>query len=240
VNNVTSDQVSGTISIQVATPEISPTDAAISSTQPITLTSATPAAVIYYTTNGSTPTTSSTLYTAPFTIGSDATIKALAVKAGCIDSGIASRSYLVIDGDVAAFLNATGITDPTIISALTTYVAGLKSAGIWTKTVALYPFVGGTADTNKYNLKDPRDLDAAYRLSFQGGWSHSSLGSTPNGTTGYAEMFINTALYNTNDGWSYAAQLMTNKITASYSVVMGRFVASSNFCLTIIHCQAGR
>ena len=39
----------------------------------------------------------------------------------------------------------------------------------------------------KYNLKDPRDLDAAFRLVFNGGWTHSSNGATPNGTNGYAD-----------------------------------------------------
>lgn len=39
----------------------------------------------------------------------------------------------------------------------------------------------------KYNLKDPRDLDAAFRLVFNGGWTHSANGATPNGTNGYAD-----------------------------------------------------
>ena len=43
----------------------------------------------------------------------------------------------------------------------------------------------------KYNLKDPRDLDAAFRLVFNGGWTHSSTGATPNGTNGYADTFFN-------------------------------------------------
>ena len=43
----------------------------------------------------------------------------------------------------------------------------------------------------KYNLKDPRDLDAAFRLVFNGGWTHSSTGATPNGTNGYADTFYN-------------------------------------------------
>jgi hypothetical protein len=47
--------------------------------------------------------------------------------------------------------------------------------------------VGGTATTNKFNLKDPRDLDAAFRLVFNGGWTHSSTGALPNGTNGYAD-----------------------------------------------------
>jgi len=72
-------------------------------------------------------------------------------------------------------------------SAVNTLVTDLKAAGIWTKMKAIYPFVGGTATSHKFNLKDPRDLDAAYRLVFNGGWTHSSTGALPNGTTAYAD-----------------------------------------------------
>jgi hypothetical protein len=63
----------------------------------------------------------------------------------------------------------------------------MKADGVWTKMKAIYPFVGGSATSHKFNLKDPRDLDAAYRLVFSGGWVHSSTGAKPNGTTGYAD-----------------------------------------------------
>lgn len=94
------------------------------------------------------------------------------------------------DADTTAFLTATGITDATITSALDTLVTDMKGFGIWDKMKAIYPFVGGTATTHKFNLKDPRDLDAAFRLSFLGGWTHSSTGATPNGTNGYANTFL--------------------------------------------------
>jgi hypothetical protein len=55
---------------------------------------------------------------------------------------------------------------------------------------AVYPFVGGTASQHKFNLKDPRDLDAAYRLIFNGGWTHSSTGALPNGINAYANTFL--------------------------------------------------
>jgi hypothetical protein len=95
-----------------------------------------------------------------------------------------------LDPDATAFITAAGITDATQQSAINTLVVDLKTYGIWTKMKAIYPFVGGTATTHKWNLKDARDLDAAFRLVFSGGWTHSSNGATPNGTNGIANTFI--------------------------------------------------
>lgn len=92
-----------------------------------------------------------------------------------------------IDPDAQAFITAASITDPTQQSAVNQLVVDLKGYGVWTKMKALYPFVGGTAAQHKWNLKDPRDLDAAFRLVFNGGWTHSSTGATPNGTNGWAD-----------------------------------------------------
>ena len=94
---------------------------------------------------------------------------------------------ITTDADAQAFITAAAITDPTQQTAINNLVLGMKADGIWTKMKAIYPFVGGTASTHKWNLKDPRDLDAAFRLVFNGGWTHSSTGATPNGTNGYAD-----------------------------------------------------
>lgn len=91
------------------------------------------------------------------------------------------------DADAQAFLSAAGITDATQQAAINTLVVDLKGYGIWSKMKAVYPFVGGTASTHKYNLVNPVDSDAAFRLVFNGGWTHSSTGATPNGTNGYAD-----------------------------------------------------
>jgi hypothetical protein len=95
-----------------------------------------------------------------------------------------------LDPDAQAFLTATAITDPTISSAINTFVVSWKNYGLWTKSYALYPLVGGTSSTHKFNLKDPRDLDAAYRLGFNGGWTHASTGATPNGVNAWANTFL--------------------------------------------------
>jgi hypothetical protein len=94
------------------------------------------------------------------------------------------------DPDAIAFLGAAGLTDAATCYAINDLVTGLKLNGLWTKMSAIYPFAGSTATTQKWNLKDPRDLNAAFRLTFFGGWTHASAGATPNGTNGYANTFL--------------------------------------------------
>ena len=94
---------------------------------------------------------------------------------------------IVSDSDAQAFLNAAVIEDMTQANAINTLVTDLKSYGIWTKMKAIYPFVGGTATTHKFNLKNPLDTDAAFRLVFNGGWTHSANGALPNGTNAFAD-----------------------------------------------------
>ena len=87
------------------------------------------------------------------------------------------------DADALAFITAASITDSTQQSAIDTLVKSMKSANIWTKMKAVYPFVGGTAEQHRFNLKNT----ANYKLTFGGGWAHSSTGALSNGTTGYAD-----------------------------------------------------
>ena len=116
-----------------------------------------------------------------------------------------------VDVDALAFISAAAITDLTQASAIATLVNDLKTYGLWTKMKALYPMVGGTATSHKFNLKDPRDLDAAYRLVFNGGWVHSSTGALPNGTTGYADTFFIPAASLTNNSSHLSYYSRTNR-----------------------------
>jgi len=125
-----------------------------------------------------------------------------------------AAASVVFDTDAQAFITAAGITDPTQQTAINSLVVGMKADNIWTKMNAIYPFVGGTATTHKWNLKDPRDLDAAYRLQFFGGWTHNSNGIQGDGSSGYANTFAatnTTAIPNLANHWSsYLKQLNTN------------------------------
>ena len=112
----------------------------------------------------------------------------LRTKSGQISSLIQSSSF---DAYTLAFISAAGITDSTQQSAINTMVVDLKSNSIWNKLYAIYPFVGGTSNSHKYNLKNALDTDAAFRLVFSGGWIHSSTGATPNGVNSFANTFLN-------------------------------------------------
>ena len=76
------------------TPAFNPSAGTYTSAQAVTLAS-TPGAMIYYTTDGSTPTTASTVYAATFLVSSTETVKAIAVKAGWVNSAVATATYTI-------------------------------------------------------------------------------------------------------------------------------------------------
>lgn len=103
------------------------------------------------------------------------------------------------DRDALAFLEAAQIYNTNQQRAIVNLVRSLKRVGLWSKMKAIYPFVGGTATSHKFNLKDPRDVDAAFRLIFYGGWTHSNTGATGNGSTAYADTLITPATHLTQN-----------------------------------------
>ena len=79
----------------VATPEFSVESGAVNSGTSVTITCSTEGAKIYYTTDGSEPTASSTEYTAAISVTPPMTLKAIAVKSGMNESAVASASYTI-------------------------------------------------------------------------------------------------------------------------------------------------
>lgn len=92
---------SGVASLNGETPTVAPTfsvaPGTYTSAQTLALSDTTPGAVIYYTTNGTTPTTGSTPYTVPITVAVTETMQAIAVASGDSQSGVASASYIVVN-----------------------------------------------------------------------------------------------------------------------------------------------
>ncbi|MFC5861893.1 chitobiase/beta-hexosaminidase C-terminal domain-containing protein [Acidicapsa dinghuensis] len=83
------------IAPQLATPAFSVAGGTYATTQTVSISEATSGSTIYYTTNGTVPTTSSTVYSGPTTIGATETIEALAVKSGYTNSTVAVAAYTI-------------------------------------------------------------------------------------------------------------------------------------------------
>jgi len=124
-----------------------------------------------------------------------------------------------VDADAQAFITNAVITDTTQQNSINTLVKSLKSAGVWSKMTAIYPFVGGSASQHKFNLKDPRDLDAAYRLVFVNGWTHSATGAKPSGTDGYANTkLIPSSVYGTQQPLLHYSLYNRTSLTITSSI----------------------
>lgn len=78
-----------------ATPTFSPGAGTYTTTQSVSISSTTPGNSIYYTTDGSTPTTGSTLYTGPVTVSVTETINAITTAAGYLQSAVGTASYTI-------------------------------------------------------------------------------------------------------------------------------------------------
>ncbi len=104
-----------------------------------------------------------------------------------------SGSCDVFDVNASRYLDVLNITDSNTRNSINNFTVNLKENNIWGKMSGIYPFVGDTADANKYNLKDPRNLDASFRLGFSGaGTIHSSQsGVSFAGSNDYANVFFN-------------------------------------------------
>jgi len=95
----------------IESPTISPSGGVFIAPQSVTISDATPGVTIYYTTNGTSPTTGSTVYTLPFMVSATATVQAIAVSSGGVSSQAASQTFtiLTVPPSVATY-SASNIT----------------------------------------------------------------------------------------------------------------------------------
>jgi hypothetical protein len=136
-----------------------------------------------------------------------------------ISNAIGSRGVTAAGGfdpDAQAFITDASITNPTQQSAINQLVVDLKGYSIWTKMKALYPFVGGSASSHSYNLRNT----AQFQITWNGGITHSSTGVLFGGVNGYG---------NTNYNLSTNASLNSHHIS-----VYSRSTLSSSF-----QCELG-
>ncbi len=142
-----SSSQSYTLMATVATPVI--TNTAVAGGQQVSISSGTSGATIYYTLDGSIPTTSSSIYGSPFKLTATKTVKAIAMKTDMTNSSVASKSITV-----------STVTTPTISA---TAVAGGQQVSISSGTsgaTIYYTLDGSIPTTSSPTYGSPFKLTA--------------------------------------------------------------------------------
>jgi hypothetical protein len=129
-----------------AQPTFSPPAVAYANPLSVTIGDATAGATIYYTTDGTTPTLASSVYSDPINVSSSETLNAIAVATGYSTSSVASNSYvisnsaIILVNEVAGFSSATGLSligsAQLVNNALQLSVArgGTQATAVWYST----------------------------------------------------------------------------------------------------------
>lgn len=134
------------------------------------------------------------------------------------------------DADAQAYFNAnTVITSTADKNAINSFYLGLKSDGIYSNIKAMYLPIWGSASASKFNLINPADTNAAFRLTFASGWTYSTSGIRSNGAT-YANTFFNMSTQITSvNNWSVG---FYSNLWGSGGVDFGADTGANNFYLT--------
>ena len=114
-----------------AAPVFSPAAGSYNGTQTVTISDGAVGAAIYYTTDGSTPTVNSTLYTDPITVAASETVNAIALASGDALSPVASAAY--------------SITPPTFTLSIPVQLLTITSGTEGTVSVIVTPQYGFNA-----------------------------------------------------------------------------------------------
>ncbi|MCI6481909.1 chitobiase/beta-hexosaminidase C-terminal domain-containing protein [Treponema porcinum] len=156
----------------VATPVFSVESGAVDSGTEVTITCSTEGAKIYYTTDGTEPTASSTEYTAAISVTEAVTLKAIAVKSGMNDSAVASASY-TIKGTIATptFSVESGAVDSGTSVTISCATEGAK---IYYTTDGSDPTASSTEYTAAISVTPPMTLKA---IAVKSGMNNSAVAS---------------------------------------------------------------
>ena len=174
-----------TITPPAATPTFSPVAGTYTTAQTVTINDVTTGAAIYYTTNGTTPTTASTKYTAAISVSTTETLKAVALATGGSLSAVASAAYTItLPAATPTFSPAAG----TYTTAQTVTISDATTgATIYYTTNGTTPTTASTKYTAAISVSATETLKA---VALATGGSLSAVASaaytiTPSGGNGF-------------------------------------------------------
>jgi len=243
---------SGVYTIQTATaaaPTFSPPAGTYSSAQSVTISSTTSGASIYYTTDGSAPTTSSTKYSAPVSISTTTTLQGIATAAGFTNSPVTSGIYTIQAATAArpSFSPAPGTyTNPINVSLFSTTAGATMyyTTDGTTPTTASNqytgPFTVSTTTTVKAiatapNFANSSVSNAPYKI-LAGTAATPSLSPPPGTYTGAQQVTISSTtagatIYYTTDGSTptTTSNQYTGPVTVSVTETLKAMAVAPNY-----------
>jgi hypothetical protein len=205
-----------TINLSAATPVLSPVAGTYTSAQSVKITSTTTGAIIYYTTNGATPTTASTKYSAAIAVAASETIKAIAVASGYTNSAVASAVYVI----------ETPAAMPVFSPLAGTYAAA-QSVKITSTT---------TGATIYYTLNGTAPTIASTKYTAAISVSASETVKAIAVATGYADSAIASAAYVIE---SPAAAPVFSPVAGTYTAAQSVKITSATTGATIYYTTSG-
>jgi hypothetical protein len=195
-------------SLQVATPVFSPSTGPITNGTTISISCATPGASIYYTLDGSTPTTASPTYIGPFSINGGATIRTFAVETNYSNSSVQSINYPLVQVATPVFNPANGAVPPETPISISCATPG---------STIYYTLDGSTPTTNSLMYSDPIMFQTNFVLEafgFENGYNNSSVA-----TLNYTLAGVATPGFNPSSGPITNGTLVSLSCSTTNSVI---------------------
>src|SRR5882724_6720313 len=155
-----------------ATPTFSPVAGTYTTTQSITISDTASGAAIYYTTNGTTPTTSSTKYVNPITASANTTINAIALAPGFSQSAVATAAYIITPPAATPTFSPVGGTYATTQSV--TIKDATAGASIFFTTDGTTPTTASTKFTTPITVSSNATINA---IATAPNFSQSAVGT---------------------------------------------------------------
>jgi YD repeat-containing protein len=149
----------GPINVAVP-PAFSPAPGTYTAAQVVSLTDGTTGANIYYTTDGSTPTSASSLYTQSINVGSTQTLQAIAIAANYANSAVAVGNYtIVIPPTLSGLSPSSGVVGASVTISGSNFGASQGSSTVsfngtaatpssWSATSIMVPVPSGATTGN--------------------------------------------------------------------------------------------